>query len=162
MTARTLQILYVLLVLALISGCDKGLTPPIASTRATVHGAVRFKGNWPLVDSNWIIAVALVPEHEPFKDSDLIKGVLAGTIVTQTLHFHSKDTTYKFDLDPKPYYYLGIAQQFGTNLFKDFKVVGFAHDAKDSALAFDLKQGSDITADILVNWDSLPRQPFLP
>lgn len=60
------------------------------------------------------------------------------------------------------YHYIGVAQNFG-DLFKDWKVVAFVHDAKDSATTFTLKAGEQRRGvDLVVRFDTLIRQPFIP
>lgn len=145
-----------------LAACDKGLAPPPASTRSTLSGKITFKGTWPAVDSTWLIAIALIPEPPPFASSTLISGVLSGAVKYIELKYHSRDTNYLFEIDSGTYHYLGVAQQYNTDLFTDLRVVGFAHDRQDSALKFTFGPGADHQADIIVNWDSLPRQPFIP
>jgi len=97
----------------------------------------------------------------PFADSTLFKG-LNTTVLPISLNYGSGDTTFIYDnLKPGIYGYLGVAQLTGKDILNDWKVVGFAHDALDSAIAFDLHSGEHIqNVDITVRFDSLPRQPF--
>jgi len=160
-SVRVLAFIGCALLLLGVTSCDKGLAPPPASSRSTLLGKVSFKGTWPQVDSTWALAIALVPDAPPFTPSTLISGVLSGAVKYLPLKYHTRDTTFLFEIDTGTYHYLGIAQQFGPDLFADLKVVGFAHNRQDSALSFTFGPGAELTADIIVNWDSLPRQPFV-
>jgi len=137
--------------------CDKGLSPPSSTS---ISGTVHFIGT--PKDSVKILAVVLVEPPPPYATSSIISGlnttIFPYTLSTTTFH----DTSYSYTVIPDTtYHYLGIAQNFG-DLFKDWKVVAFIHDGKDSAVSFMLKPGEQRTGvDISVNFDSLPRQPFI-
>lgn len=142
--------------------CDRGLEPPSPDTKATISGRVHFSGRFPPCDSSRILAVVLVETPPPYTPAQIVTGLYTTVIpyVLDACTFH--DTTYTFTLPPKKYHYLGVAQNYDTNLSTDWRVVGFIHTANDSARIFDLKGGevySDI--DIFVRFDSLVRQPFI-
>lgn len=152
-------LVFSLLSMSLISSCDKGLMPP--PPKPTISGQVQFRGTWPRKDSVTLLALALISFPGPYKPTDLIGG-LNTTVIPIALSYRSGDTTYRYEVDRARYYYLGVAQNYG-NIFTDWRVVGFAHDERDSALTFDLSEGVSIdSVDIVVNFDSLPRQPFIP
>jgi hypothetical protein len=143
--------------------CDRGLEPPPLDTKATITGRIFFSSPFPPCDSSKILAVVLVEAPSPYTPLHLVKGIADATVLTFILDNCSfRDTAYSFSLTPKTYRYLGVAQNFGIDLTKDWRVVGFAHDSQDSARIFDL-QGGDVlnNIDIHVRFDSLVRQPFI-
>lgn len=148
--------------LLVLSSCDKGLIPPPASTSATLSGSIHFVGV--PKDSVQLLLVVLVPQSPPFLASTLLGGYLSGAILGYSLSsttFH--DTTYSIIVKPDSNYrYLAVAQKYGSDFTKDWHAIGFAHDTKDSATIFRLKPGEIRTGvDIVVRFDSLPRQPFI-
>jgi hypothetical protein len=151
----------ILLLLFFFCSCDKGLAPPVPNP--TISGSIHFIGT--PKDSVLNLLVVAVQAQPPYQVSYLLAGAFAGTIKAFSLFttsFH--DTTYSIAISADTaYHYLGVAQQYGSDYTKDWHAVGFAHDAKDSALVFLLKPGEQKTGiDLVVNFDSLPRQPFIP
>lgn len=152
----------VFLLTVLLFSCDKGLEPPPPAP--TISGAVHFEGVNPPCDSVRILAVVLIEAAPPYIKQDLINGFLSNTILPYTLEKCSfRDTAYKFAVVPgKRYNYLGVAQNYDTNLYNDWRVVGFVNAGIDSARSFELKEGESLTGiDIRVRFDSLPKQPFI-
>lgn len=155
---------YLFLCLLIVAGCDKGLSPP--PPKPSIAGKVRFLSEWPHKDSlgNRFLALALAKVPPPYAASQLFAGVFDGTIlsVLTSFNYGTVDTSFYFEVDPGTYYYLGVAQQFGPVLATDWRVLGFAHDEKDSAIVFNISDGDRIK-DIFIDvrFDSLPRQPFV-
>jgi hypothetical protein len=142
--------------------CDQGLEPPPPAP--SIAGRIRYAGITPPCDSIRILAVVLVETAPPYVPTDLINGFLNNTILTYVLEPCTfRDTTYQITVIPgKRYNYLGVAQNYDTNLYNDWRVVGFSHLANDSARSFELSAGEALTGvDIHVRFDSLPRQPFI-
>ncbi|MFI5265029.1 MAG: hypothetical protein ACHQM6_10980 [Candidatus Kapaibacterium sp.] len=136
------------------------MAPIPASQIASISGSVHFIGL--PKDSVKILAVVLAEPAPPYVTSAIISG-LNTTIFPYGLSTTSfNDTSYSFTVIPDTtYHYLGVAQNFG-DLFKDWKVVAFIHDDKDSAVSFTLKPGEQRTGvNLNVRFDSLPRQPFI-
>ncbi len=143
-------------------GCNKGLEPPPASQVASISGRVHFVSPWPAKASVHVLELVLVQPAAPFADSTLIKGLNTTVIPLASLNYLSGDTNYSYSgIKPGTYNYLGVAQLFDTNVYRDWRVVGFSHDARDSAIGYTIHAGDAITnADVYVNFDSLPRSPF--
>jgi len=158
---QLLQKAGVFLLLFFLCGCDKGLAPPPPAP--TISGSIHFIGT--PKDSVQTLLVVAVQAPPPYDVSYLLTGALAGTIKAfslSTTSFH--DTTYSIAVSADTAYrYLGVAQKYGYDVTKDWHALGFAHDANDSALVYLLKPGDQMTGvDLIVNFDSLPRQPFIP
>jgi hypothetical protein len=142
-------------------GCDKGLEPPPPAP--TISGKIYFSGAKPPCDSIRILAVVLIEAAPPYVPETLINGFLSSSILTFVLESCTfRDTTYKLTVAPnKRYNYLGVTQNYDTNLYNDWRIVGFAHMQDDSARSFELMPGEAVrNVDIHVRFDSLPRQPF--
>ena len=140
----------------------RGLSPPPLSGISTLSGNIHFIGT--PKDSVQILLVVLVEAKPPFLASYLLAGAVNGSILATTLSTTFHDTAYSITVMPDTtYHYLAVAQKYGYDINKDWHAVGFAHDANDSSLSFTLKPGEQRTgADLVVNFDSLPRQPFIP
>src|SRR5689334_14474071 len=123
----------VIIVVAFIFlNCDKGLQPPPPAP--SISGKIIYDGAHPPCDSVRILAVVLIEPAPPYQPKDLIDGFLNNSILTYLLESCTfRDTTYSITVAPnKRYNYLGVAQNYDTNLYNDWRVAGFAHDANDS------------------------------
>ena len=160
MTLHLVAIAGIFILAFVFNSCNDGLAPP--PKNPTLSGTVHFAKHWPPADSVNILAVVLVQPNPPFADSTLISG-LNTTVLPFTLNYLSSDTTYQFSVKPGTYGYLGVAQNYNKlDLFHAWNVVAFAHNAQDSTRSFVLMPGDAITGvDLYVNFDSLPRQPFI-
>ncbi|MDP4221334.1 MAG: hypothetical protein Q8916_02960 [Bacteroidota bacterium] len=146
-----------LLLTFFILSCDKGLAPPGVTS---ISGTVHFIGT--PKDSVKILAIVLVQPPPLYTDSILINGLNTTVLPFLLSPDPLRDTSFTIGVKPDTvYHYLGIAQNYG-NLFTDWKVIAFAHDEKDSALTFTLRSGERRSGvDLVVRFDSLPRQPFI-
>ena len=161
---RILLASFLILVSVMSEGCDKGLMPPLPG-KPFIAGKITFAGHWPPPDSVKHLVLVLVPGDPPYKVSNLISEVLSDSILSILLNYRNSDTSFRFNslVLGRHYGYLGIAQQFGDSILHDWRSVGFWHDNHDSALSFTAVMGDSATnADIHVNFDSLPWQPFIP
>jgi hypothetical protein len=158
---HSLQKLIFLLFVSFLYSCDKGLAPPPLSGISTLSGTIHFKGT--PKDSVQTLLVVLVEAKPPFLASYLLAGAVNGSILATSLSTTFHDTAYSLVVKPDTTYsYLAVAQKYGYDVTKDWHAVAFAHDANDSALTFTLIPGEQKTGvDLFVNFDSLPRQPFI-
>lgn len=143
-------------------GCDRGLEPPPPAP--SISGTITYSGARPSCDSVRILAVVLTELTPPYLPKDLIDGFLNNSILTYLLEPCTfRDTTYSITVVPdKRYNYLGVAQNYDTNLYNDWRIVGFVHTANDTPRSFRLAEGEALTGvDIHVRFDSLPQQPFV-
>jgi hypothetical protein len=156
------RILSLFLCLIAFAGCDKGLSPP-PNDRPAIGGKVRFIGEWPHKDSVGQLALALVSTPPPYTDTGLLGGLYKTVLpVISSFGHGTKDTTFFYEVEPKPYYYLGVAQIILGEDTNIVRVIGFSHDENDAPRVFDLTNGGQILdVDIEVRFDSLPKQPFI-
>jgi hypothetical protein len=138
--------------------CDQGLAPPGISS---ISGRITFLSK--PTDSVKILALVLVQAPAPYTALQLIQGFNTTVLPFSLSTTSFRDTSYTIFVKPDSlYHYLGIAQNYGSNLLTDWRVVAFVHDENDSAVTFLLKQGEQKEGvDLRVRFDSLPRQPFI-
>ena len=161
---RTILAAFLIMAFVVCEGCDKGLMPSLPG-KPFIAGKITFAGHWPPPDSVKHLVLVLVPGDPPYRVSSLISEVFSDSILSILLNYENSDTSFRFNnLVPGRHYgYLGIAQQYGDSIQRDWRSIGFWHDIRDSALSFTAITGDSApNADIHVNFDSLPWQPFIP
>lgn len=119
-----LRVFYFIFCFAVFSGCDQGLAPE-PPPQYGIAGNIYFK-NWPPPDS--VLDLRLVA-FKNYPSGDIVSEVLQGKArFTSTLGPYGADTiSYLLLLSPLPpgiYEYIAVAQQFGSNLFRDWRPVG--------------------------------------
>jgi hypothetical protein len=146
-----------------IGGCDEGLQPPPIDSISYLSGTIHFAGTYPPCDSVKLLAVVLAQPPAPFQATQLLAGLntIFYAVTLESCTF--RDTSFTFTVKPGTYHYLGVAQNYGSDLTKDWRVVGFAHTELDSPMTYFLEPGKRANAGVVqVRFDSLPRQPFIP
>lgn len=156
--------------------CNGGLQPPApVSTIATasLSGHIHFVKPWAPEDSARSLALVLLPQPPPFSVTNLLEYYLIDPSISISLNYLSSDTAFEYlNLKPGTYGYLGVADNpafgkvltvfNGDTVYADWQVVGFVHNAQDSAVSFNLHPGdNDTGVNIWVNFDSASRQPFI-
>jgi hypothetical protein len=156
------------ILLILQSGCDEGLAPPETTGQpatGSFTGLVTFIG-WSAVDSLYDLRLVAFTVFPP---TDVIDEVLQGRAVVYPplgagpLAMRGADSiTYTLDLSPGVYPYVAIAQQFGPDLFADWRPVG-QYDL-DTNLAVpspvSVSAGASTTGiDIRVDFENPPPDP---
>jgi hypothetical protein len=158
-----------LLLLSCLSvACDHGLAPPpFEPTKPGFGGVIRYVGNWPPPDSLKDLRLVAFLNFPP---QDIVTEVLSGQakvyppLGESSLPFNVDSTRFEFFVDSGTYQYVAVAQQYGTNLFTDWKAVGLY------STSLDPNQPATVTVppstfttgiDIVVDFDHPPRQPFI-
>lgn len=125
MKCSVAAVFLILVILCLMSGCNEGLAPRIETSGIT--GVIRYK-NWPPRDS--LIDLRLVA-FKKFPPTDIIGEIIRGNAVvyppigdTALVPFYVDSTRYTVPLAPGRYEYVVIAQQYGRNIFFDWRPVG--------------------------------------
>ena len=124
-------IFWILTVVLLLSGCDKGLgpsaspAPPIPT--GYMSGLIRYQ-HWPAIDS--LHDLRLVA-FRVFPPGNIVSEVLQGRASvypplgdTALVPFYVDTLHYHFSLPAARYEYVVVAQQFGSNAFTDWRAVG--------------------------------------
>lgn len=137
----------------MLSGCDQGLQPLVH--QHGLAGTVYFT-NWPPADS--LLDLRLVAFRN-YPSGNLVQEILGGNArYTDTLKpFGSDSIRYSLILDPLPagtYRYIAVAEQYGPNLYSDWRIVGLYWDSADTTRpgivdvpADQIVQGINIRAD---------------
>lgn len=147
--------------------CDKGLSPYDAEqVPAGISGTVYFQ-NWPPQDSLYDIRVVVFRNYPP---QNIVGEVLEGRAVVfpeisepDTIPFYIDSLAYSMQMETGLWQFLAVAQQFGPDLYNDWRVVGqYVKSEHDSLPSPIILQEGDFLSDlnIHVNFDSLPPQPF--
>jgi hypothetical protein len=158
------KILTSVLFLLLLIGCDQGVAPaPELGTPAALYGIsgmIDFQ-HWPPRDS--IIDLRLVA-FKTYPPQDILTEVLQGRArYTGTLTPYGADsiayTLYLTPLPPGPLAYIVVAEQFGSNIQADWRVVGVYGD---STGPFSVTVPADSVLEnvnLHVDFEHLPPQP---
>jgi hypothetical protein len=148
------------LLLFILGGCDEGLSPVSASSPASRHGisgAIYFR-NWPPRDSVLDLRLAA---FKGLPSSDLVSDIQQGRArFTDMLSPYGADSIpYRLllaPLSPGRFSYIGVAQQFGPNIQRDWRLVGVYHAGGDTTSpgfidvpADSVVPGVNITVDFL-------------
>ena len=153
---------YLLLVSAiflLLTGCEGGLEPPPPEPEPTgaISGTVIYTGEWP--PSSEFRELIFVPL--PFTPTDFsqvlgefIRGTLRSSDRLQT--FVDSEEFFVGELENGVYVYNIIANQFGSDIFKDWRPLGVY---KENGGLITIN-GDTVEVTIFVDFDNLP--PFPP
>jgi hypothetical protein len=162
------KILFVVASLAVVFGCDKGVSPSAESPPPVgyMSGTIRYQ-NWPPNDS--LIDLRIVA-FSLFPPSNIVNEVLAGRAAvypplgdSALVPFYVDSLSYTFSLSPGEYQYVAVAQQFGPNITADWRAVG-QYDL-DSNLTVPspvtiVANDSTSHVDINVDFSNPPPPPF--
>jgi hypothetical protein len=167
MTGLIRRVIPVLLLFPLLSACDEGLKPtPTYVPRGTVSGLITYH-NWPPRDS--LVDLRLVAFTQ-FPPLNIVSSVLNGVAVvypsindTALVPFYVDSLRYSFQTVAGHYAYLVVAQQFGADIMKDWRVVGQYDLDTNLAVptAIDVPENGVVSAiNINVDFKNPPPQPF--
>ncbi len=146
-----------------ISACSGGLNPEMVPVEAKISGTVWFRGTWPPADSVRDLRVVAFQTYPP---TNVLEEVLAGRAVfSERLPIAVQSSPYELTIPRPPVVlrYIVVAQQYGPDLFRHWRVVGvYTRDTltyRPESLAVETG-GVYPGVDIHVNFDRLPPQPF--
>jgi len=149
--------------------CDHGLAPlPVEpeAVKAGFGGVIRYIGKWPPPDSLKDLRLVAFLNFPP---QDIVSEVISGKakvyppLGESSLPFNVDSTRYEFFVDPGTYQYIAVAQQYGPNVFADWKAVGMYHTTSEPNQPASVTVPPNVFVtgiDIMVDFDHLPRQPF--
>ncbi|MEN3027267.1 MAG: hypothetical protein ABDH31_06125 [Chlorobiota bacterium] len=147
--------------LVLMEGCTGGLDPEALPKEAKIQGVVYFRGTWPPQDSLYDLRVVAFQQYPP---RNVVDEVLSGRAVfSERLRFRVDSEPYQLVVSQTPmvFRYIVVAQQYGSDIFQHWRVVGVY--ARDVTRPDSLRvEPGEIYAgvDIVVDFDRLPPQPF--
>lgn len=153
---RVVERIAAVFLLLLFTGCDGGLEPVQPPPFGTVKGIVTYEGTWPPADSLRdlrFVAMRITPKSV----ADLTD--LNNIVYTEKgLKRNVERDTFEISTIPNGTYpYCGVAQQYGRNLFTDWRPVGLYEDEFGRGL---LVRGDTVFISVHVIWGVYP--PFPP
>ncbi len=159
-TARIL----LLAAMVYILGCDEGLAPdPVGTETPGLGGVLTVVSAWPPADSVRDLRIVAFRKYPP---ADILTEVLGGTaLFSDPLEYQNNSQSWRIVLEglKGEFEYIVAAQQYGSNLFQDWRVVGVYTRSGDvnQPSSVDLGQGRYVgNIDIRVDFNNLPPQPF--
>lgn len=139
------------------ASCEGGLEPPIEEPNPTgvITGSITYSGKWPTEDS--LVDLRFVPLKSPPQTAQDIFADIENLVFSERLDFFVEKDSFTVNEVPNGVYvYNTVAQQFGNNIFGDWKPVGL-YDQNDGII---IVEGDTTTITIHVDFDNLP--PFPP
>jgi hypothetical protein len=108
-----------------LSACDHGLEPP-PPAKPGFGGRITYKGKWPPADSIQLLAVVAFKQFPP---TNIIADILSGNAVYDTaLARNVQSQDYQFFTEPVTFRYVVVAQQYGPDIFSNWRVIGVYSD----------------------------------
>ncbi len=167
--------LYALVSLLGITACNGGLEPNnshIPENKTYLTGTIRYKGgvaNWNYAKDS--VAFIRVVGFKTYPDSaGIIRDILAGNVyiapktINETLPLFVDSCTYSLEFTDVPVnlVYIAVAQQYGSDLTKQQRVIGIHSQNGDNTKPSSVlvEKGKINRADIDVDFQNLPPQPF--
>jgi hypothetical protein len=141
----------------LFLSCEGGLEPPIEKPNPTgvITGTITYSGEWPTEDS--LVDLRFVPLKSPPQTAQDIFSDIENLVFSERLNFFvERDTFSVNDVPNGVYVYNTVAQQFGNNIFGDWKPVGL-YNENDGII---IVEGDTTSITIHVDFANLP--PFPP
>ena len=116
---------FVLCFVLALSACDHGLEPP-PKAKPGFGGRITYKGKWPSPDSIELLAVVAFKQFPP---TNIIADILSGNALYDTaLARNVQFQDYQLFTDPATFEYIVVAQQYGPDIFSNWRVVGVYSD----------------------------------
>ncbi|MCK9409949.1 MAG: hypothetical protein WCX28_06690 [Bacteriovoracaceae bacterium] len=127
MRSFTLLCSSVVFCILILDGCDEGLNPNNVSEPG-FGGSITFVGSLPPADSLNDLRIVAVPYYpiDTLYQTLIIKvieGVIPFSADIRSSVDSGKTVQYEMFLKPKIYYYVAIVQQYGQDVFSQWKVV---------------------------------------
>lgn len=153
--------------LLILSGCDEGLDPNNVSEPG-FGGSISFVSKLPPADSLKdlrIVAVPYYPVDTLFQPLifKVIEGIIPFSADIRSSADSGKTVRYEFFLKPQTYYYIAIVQQYGIDVFSQWRVVSVFQQSSTDPTPKTLKiLDGQFTNNInfTVDFYHLPPQPF--
>ncbi|MBI5474127.1 MAG: hypothetical protein HY961_17465 [Ignavibacteriae bacterium] len=155
-------VLAFLLVLT-VSSCDEGIKPPPFTG---FSGVIRYR-NWPPADSLRdlrIVAFRNFPPRSIFEE--VLNGravVYPGLLDTFALPLYVDSMKYHIEAPLGRFEYIAVAQQYGPNIFTDWRPVGQYDLDTNLAVPSPIEIKQDVETqdiDINVDFQNPPPRPF--
>lgn len=164
------QKLTLLLIVSLLSvGCEEEGLNPNEFQEPGFSGTITFIGSIPPRDSIDDLRIVAVPYYPVDTTvADLIDKILNKQIIPFSNSLSDKvsansSVQYETFVKPQTYYYVAVAQLYGTNIFQDWRVVSIyghtpSHPDPLPVIVVDGEMKKNIN--FTVDFYNLPPQPF--
>lgn len=159
--------LFVLLIALSFSilTCDHGIGPSNVKVKTGISGTIYYS-NWAAADTIFLLKAVFFKTFPPLSISAEILSGDAPTYpvaLPEGLPLNVPSTQYEIELEPGTIAYISVAQQYGLDLFNDWRSVGQyditpADSLPSSVTVFQDSMLQNI--DIYVDFNDLPIQPF--
>jgi len=153
---------FSILVLCLLTACDHGLAPP-PPVKPGFGGRIAYKGTWPPADSIKLLAVVAFKHYPP---SNIAGDVLSGEALFDTALARNVEVQdYRIFSEPGRFEFVVVAQQYGPNIFTDWRIIGVYSDDPERRIpkAVVIPPETFVSnVNISVDFDNLPPQLFKP
>lgn len=145
-------------------GCDHGISPTSESVEPGFGGTIRVISPWPPADSIRDLRVVAFRNYPP---QNILVEVSSGNAVfsDSTLTSREKIIPYKIQQSKVTgtFQYVVLAQQYGSNVFTDWRAVGVYSPTNDPTKpgSITVPQNTFLpNIDITVDFTKLPPQTF--
>ncbi len=139
------------------TGCDRGLEPPVEEPDPTgvIMGTVTYSGDWP--PDNELIQLFFIPlPFIPNSVADIMSQLSSLRTSGSLQRYVDEDDFLVDELPNGAYIYNIIANQYGSNIFQDWRPLGL-YSENDGVI---IVSGDTTVISIHVDFDNLP--PFPP
>lgn len=161
------KLLFLIIVLSFcLSACDHGIAPPDINKPKTGISGTIYYSNWAAADTVYLLKVVFFKNFPP---DSIVSEILSGEAVTYPpelttgLPLDEDSTQYEMELDAGTINYISVAQQFGPDVFSDWRSVGqfdlTPADSLPSSVTV-IQDSMQQNIDIYVDFNTLPIQPF--
>jgi len=162
-----IRLIFLILLISFYFSCDHGLAPPeeeIPPEPTGIAGTLYFR-NWPPPDSLFDLRLVVFKNYPP---TNILGELLSGNafvyppLDSTNLPFYVDSLQYLMKLPAGRYEYVVVAQQFGPNLYSDWRAVGqYDTDTDSLPTPIEVKENRLLKGiDVFVDFKNLPVQPF--
>ena len=149
-----------------LNSCDHGIEPPKENRLITGIEGTIFYSNWPPQDSVILLKLVIFKDFPPV---DILSEVINGNaivypeLLAETIPFGQDSFSFQVQLETGTYGYIAVAQQYGPDVFNDWRAVGQYDITPADSLPSSITVTQDSllrNIDIFVDFNNLPIQPF--
>jgi hypothetical protein len=158
-------IFLIFLSTALIT-CDHGLKPPEEEKAKMGMSGTVYYSNWPPADSIQLLKIVFFKSFPP---ENIVNEILSGNASTFPpalsvgLPINVDSISYEIELENTTYNYIAVAQQYGPDVFSQWRSVGQYDTTPGDSLPTPVTIIADSilqNIDIFVDFNNLPVQFF--
>ena len=163
---KIVTLLFLISMSISILTCDHGLMPAEEEKAKMGLSGTVYYSNWPPADSIQLLKIVF---FKTFPPQNIINEVLGGNASTYPLALSEglpldvDSTNYEIDLKAETYSYISVAQQYGPDVFTQWRAVGqYSSTPGDSLPTAVTVLEDSILKDIniYVDFNNLPPQHF--